>query len=448
MDRRHQTWATSGRFVPKTFVQPFVQFTRIEASSGIVLLAAAAAGLILANSAWSETYFEILATHLTVELGGFHFDETVLDLVNDGLMAVFFYVVGLEIKRQLVLGDLRDRRVAAVPVVAALGGMALPALIYLTLTLGEGGEAVRGWGIPMATDIAFALGVLALLGPRVPPAAKVFLLALAIADDIGAITVIAVFYTEDLDLGYLTLALAGLAAVWVASRVHIRSLAFYVPAALVIWYFTLESGVHATLAGVALGFLTPATRMYTPAEFDFRARAILDSYPSDVDDPESRERADHEAILLSQVSTEAVSPLSRVEHALQAWSSFLVIPLFALANAGVDFRGFDLSESAPNVALGVAAGLIIGKTVGISLFTFAAVRLGLGPLPAGTSWPQVIGLGAVGGIGFTVSLFVAGLAFTDPGLLDLAKIGVFAGSILAGIIGWVILSRVEGPARG
>jgi NhaA family Na+:H+ antiporter len=442
MDRRHLTWATSERFVPRRFVRPFVRFTRIEAASGIVLLVAAVAAMVWANSAWSSDYFEILETRLTVEFGPFHLDETFLHLINDGLMAIFFFVVGLEIKRQLVLGDLRDRKAAALPVMAALGGMILPAGIYLLLNLDAGEVALRGWGIPMATDIAFAVGVLALLGSKVPSAAKLFLLALAIADDIGAITVIAVFYTEDLHLGYLAFAVGGLVLARVANLVHIRSLVFYVPLGLVVWFLTLESGVHATLAGVALGFLTPARPMYPAEEFDRRARAILDTFPLEPDTPEAREHADHEAILLSDISAEAVSPLSRLEHRLQTWSSFVVVPLFALANAGVDFRGVDIVAAlTSSVALGVATGLVVGKIAGITLFSFIAVRTGMGRLPAGTSWSQVIGLAAVAGIGFTVALFVAGLAFDDPAVNDLAKVGIFSGSLVAGVIGATILAR-------
>ena len=444
MDRRHQTWATSERFVPKRFVRPFVRFTRIEAASGIVLLAAAVAALIWANSRWSDTYFQILETQLTIEFGPFHLDESLLHLINDGLMAIFFFVVGLEIKRQLVLGDLRDPRAAAFPVIAALGGMIFPAAIYLLINLDAGGEAIRGWGIPMATDIAFAVGVVALLGSRVPSGAKLFLLTLAIADDIGAITVIAIFYTEDLDLRYLAFAVGGLALARVANLVRIRSLAFYVPLGVAVWFLTLESAVHATLAGVALGLLTPARPLYPADEFDRRARAVLDSFPIEPDSPEAREHANHEALLLSDISFEAVSPLSRLEHRLQIWSSFVVIPLFALANAGIDFRGVDIVDAlTSSVALGVAAGLVVGKTLGISLFAFIAVRTGIGRLPAGTDWTHIVGLAAVGGIGFTVALFVASLAFSDPALNDLAKVGIFAGSLVAGIIGSLILSRAR-----
>jgi Na+:H+ antiporter, NhaA family len=446
-DPRHQTWATSDRFVPQRFVRPFVRFTRIEASSGIVLLVAAIAAIIWANSTFSKTYFDILDTHLTIEFFGVRLEETVHDIINDGLMAIFFFVVGLEIKRELVTGDLRDPKAAGLPVMAALGGMVVPAAIYVFFNAGAGGEAIRGWGIPMATDIAFAVGILALLGSRVPSGAKLFLLALAISDDIGAIVVIAGFYTDDLDTEFLLLAIAGLAGVWVASKIGIRSLTFYVPAALVIWFFTLESGVHATLAGVALGFLTPARPLYKPKEFDERAHTILDQYPLEIEGAHGQEHADHEALLLGEIAVESVSPLSRMEFKLVGWSSFVIVPLFALANAGIDFRSTSITDAlASSVALGVALGLVVGKIVGISLFTVAAVMLGMGKLPAGTSWRHVFGLAAIAGIGFTVSLFIAGLAFTDPLLTDLAKVGIFAGSLVAGALGAVVLLGARRPA--
>jgi Na+:H+ antiporter, NhaA family len=440
IEPRFETWATSDRIIPKAFARPFIRFTRIEASSGIVLLAAAILALIWANSAYSETYFQILETHLTIEIGGFEFDESVLHIINDGLMAIFFFVVGLEIKRELVLGDLRDRRAASLPVMAALGGMILPALIYFAFNAGT--DAAHGWGIPMATDIAFAVGVIALLGSRVPAGAKLFLLALAIADDIGAISVIAIFYTEELNAGYLALAVAGLALVWLAQRASVRALIFYIPLALLIWYFTLESGVHATLAGVALGFLTPAQPYFRPREFDARARVILDQFPLEPDSPAAQERAEHEVISMISTAQESISPLTRMEENLVSWSSYLIVPLFALANAGVDFRNTSISEAATSaIALGVALGLIVGKIVGITLFTYLAVRFGMGKLPPSTTWNHVVGLAAVAGIGFTVSLFVAGLAFADPAQINLAKVGIFIGSIISGVLGALILLR-------
>jgi len=448
MDPRHQTWISSDRFVPKRFVRPFVRFSRVEAASGIVLLIAAVAALVWAHRAYSDTYFSILDERISIEIAGFHLNESVLEIVNDGLMAIFFFVVGLEIKRELVLGDLRDPRAAALPVMAALGGMIFPALIYIFLNVGASGEAIRGWGIPMATDIAFALGIVALLGSRVPSGAKLFLLAVAITDDIGAIAVIAIFYTDELNAGYLAAAIIGLITVWIANKVGIRSLTFYVPVALVIWYLTLESGVHATLAGVALAFLTPARPHYSAEELDEKTRTILDAYPGEVNNHHDQEHADHEALLVAEIARESVSPLNRMELSLVAWSSFLIVPIFALANAGVNFREIGFSEAmGSTIALGVTAGLVAGKLLGITGFTWLAVRLNIGKLPAGTGWAHIVGLAAVAGVGFTVSLFIAELAFTDPHLTDLAKVGIFAGSAIAGVIGVVTLLVAKPPSE-
>jgi NhaA family Na+:H+ antiporter len=449
MEPNHQTWATSERFIPKAFIRPLLRFGQIEASSGIVLLVAAIVAVIWANSAASDTYHTILDTHLVIELGSFHLDESVLHLINDGLMAVFFFVVGLEIKRELVMGDLQDPKAAVLPVTAAIGGMIVPAVIYASITVGQGAEIARGWGIPMATDIAFAVGIVALLGPRIPSGAKLFLLSVAVADDIGVIAIIAIFYTSDLNAGYLAAALGGLIVVWVAGKVGVRALWLYVPLALVIWYFTLESGVHATLAGVALGLLTPARPYYNRQEFEKRARAIMERISTDVPDEHPSEHLDHLTLLMSKIAGESVAPLSRTEHALAAWSSFVIIPLFALANAGVDFRGVDMVEAVTSpLSLGVGGGLVLGKLLGISAASYAAVRFGLGKLPPGTTWRHVVGLAAVAGIGFTVSIFVTGLAFTDPALGDLAKVGIFAGSLIAGVIGAIVLRGAQPAVEG
>ena len=291
----------------------------------------------------------------------------------------------------------------------------------------------------MATDIAFSLGVISLLGKRVPSAAKIFLLALAIVDDLGGILVIAIFYTDQLAMGWLAGGLLGLVLVWAASRAGIRSHMFYIPIAFVIWYFFLESGVHATLAGVALGFLTPSRPMYGVQEFDRKARVVLDTYPATADTPEDRDHADHEALLLSEITRESVAPLIRNEHRLALWSSFAVIPVFALVNAGVRFEG-SIVDALPSAgALSVALGLIVGKTVGISLFSWIAVRTGLGKLPTNTTWRHLVGVASMAGIGFTVALFITALAFTDVALADDAKVGIFAGSIVSAIIGTAVL---------
>jgi NhaA family Na+:H+ antiporter len=453
-ERTHVTWLHSGRTIPSRFVRPLLRFTRVEAAGGVVLLVAAAVALAWANAPFGESYARFWETEFMLEFGPIHLHETLHGLVNDGLMTIFFFVVGLEIKRELVTGDLRDPRAAAFPVVSALGGMIVPALIYLAFAGGvEGAE--RGWGIPMATDIAFAVGVVSLLGMRVPVGGKLFLLALAIADDIGAILVIAIFYTDELSLGYLALALLGLGGTALASRAGVRALAFYVPLAFLTWFFLLESGVHATLAGVALGLLTPAVSMYSDRDYHERATNILDRYDFDAAAPRGTERVDHDALALSAIAKESVPPLNRIEEALHPWSSFVVVPIFALANAGVRFAGVDFAEAATHpVSLGVGIGLLAGKFLGISGFAWLAVRLRIGRLPRFTGWRHVIGLAAIAGIGFTVALFVTGLAFEDPFLTDRAKTGIFIGSTIAGLLGYLVLrttrplgSPLRGPVR-
>ena len=374
----------------RTRTEALRAFLANEIAGGIVLLAAAAFALIWASSPWSQAYVDLWNTEL--RLGPV--SEDLGHWVNDFLMALFFFIVGIEIKREVLLGDLRDSRRAALPVVAALGGMLLPAGIYLLFNLGRSGA--DGWGIPMATDIAFALGVLALLGPRVPPALKVFLLALAIVDDLGAISVIAIFYSDSIGFGWLALAGGSLAAITVLWRLGVRSLPAHVVLGVLTWWFVFESGVHATLAGVAVALLVPV----------------------DLGDD--------------------------VEHVLHPFTSFLIVPLFALANAGVDVNPDALSGGdARMVAGGVVAGLVVGKVVGIAGAAWLAVRLGWGDLPAGATWRHLIGVAAVAGIGFTVSLFVAGLAFDDTTLVDAAKLGILGGSALAATIGWFTLRSAE-----
>jgi NhaA family Na+:H+ antiporter len=434
----HVTWRDSDRWIPSRFVRPVLEFIHIEAAGGIVLLVAAVVALIWANAPFGESYDTFWHTHFELSFGPIHLDESLQHLVNDGLMAIFFFVVGLEIKRELVAGDLRDPKAAALPAVAALGGMIVPALLYFSFN--GGGEAAQGWGIPMATDIAFSVGVVSLLGTRVPVGAKLFLLALAIVDDIGAIAVIAVFYTAELSLGYLAAAIGGLVLVATANRVGIRAMAFYVPVGIATWYFLLESGVHATLAGVALGMLTPARSMYTDREYHDRAGRILRRYDFESTSPHGPERVDHDALQVAMIARESVSPLARLENALHPWSSFVIVPIFALANAGVRFAGVDVFEAATHpVSLGVMFGLVLGKTFGISLFAWIAVRFGLGVLPRFSTFRHVFGLSAIAGIGFTVSLFITGLAFESPDLADRAKIGIFVGSFIAGVIGYLIL---------
>ncbi len=448
-DQIHETWVDSNRVLPKRFIRPVLQFTQIEAAGGLVLLVAAAVAIIWANSPWYESYYELFDTHISFDLVVVHVDESLKHFINDGLMAVFFFVVGLEIKRELVVGELNSVKKASLPALAALGGMVVPAAIFIAIILMSGVEgATHGWGIPMATDIAFSVGVVALLGSRVSVSAKLFLLALAIVDDIGAIAVIAIFYTDELSLLQLVYGIIGLAGIYVARRAGISSLLFYVPVALAVWYFFLESGVHATIAGVALGLLTPVKSKYSNEEFREKAVAVLDRWNTNRASPDSEARLDQDALELAAVAKASVSPLDRLEHALHPWSSFVIVPLFALANAGVRFVGSDTSlveQVFSPVALAVAAGLLIGKPVGITLATWIGLKLNLGELPRRTTMKTIAGLGALAGIGFTVSLFVTELAFKEPLLADEAKIGIFVGSGLAGLIGYFVLRTIRTP---
>ena len=405
----------------------------IEAAGGVVLVVATAAALIWANSPWSDSYHEILETHVDIRIGDLiHLDEPIEAWINDALMAIFFFVVGIEIKRELVVGELKDPRAAALPAMAALGGMIVPAAIYVAFN--SGGNGADGWGIPMATDIAFAVGVVSLLGSRVPSAMKVFLLTLAIVDDIGAIAVIAIFYSDDLSTGWLLTAVVLLIVVVLMQLAKVWYIPAYVAVGAFVWLAVFESGVHATIAGVILGLLTPARPLKTdPVETD----EVVGRAVKGEGDVVTVRRASFEL-------RETVSVADRLEDTLHPFSSFLIIPVFALANAGIELSSDTISEAltAP-VTLGVAVGLVVGKLLGVSLFTWIGVRSGLSTLPRGASWTHVFGLAAVAGIGFTVSLFITGLAFDEQLLIDEAKIGILGASAVAAVIGAGILSRAK-----
>jgi len=418
--------ALPGRRMPRVLRH----FLETEAAGGIVLLVAAVAALVWANSPWSGSYETLWHTDLSVGLGRFVLVEDLRHWVNDGLMALFFFVVGLEIKRELVHGDLREPRVAAMPAIAALGGMAVPALLFLVVTVGGGGA--KGWGIPMATDIAFAIGVVALLGSRVPASLKLFLLTFAIVDDIGAIVVIAVFYATDVQPVFLAIAAGIVVVMLVLRRVGIVWTAPYVVLGVGVWLATQASGVHATIAGVALGLLAPA-RALSPA-------AISRQWARDLSDDPSPAELD----AMTRLARTTVSPAERIEHLLHPWTSFAVVPLFALANAGVVIKAdsFD-SPATVGVTAGVALGLVVGKLVGISAATWLAVRSGLGRLPEGATWAMVVGIAAIGGIGFTVSLFIAELAYEPGAIQDAAKLGVLGASTVAAMLGATLLIRAH-----
>jgi NhaA family Na+:H+ antiporter len=413
--------------------QPLVRFMNVEAAGGIVLVVATAVALVWANSPWSASYDSFWSTVIRVDVGSYSFEEDLGHVVNDLLMAVFFFVVGMEIKRELVAGELRDPRAVGLPAMAALGGMIVPAAIYLAVN--AGGPGADGWGIPMATDIAFAVGVVALLGPRVPDGIRILLLTLAIVDDIGAIAVIAIFYSDGVDLGMLALAVVIVAAIVAVQRLDVVYAPVFVGLGLALWLAVYESGVHATIAGVALGLLTPARPRQTVLE----AEEVVDVLENRADVGVDDVRATAAAIRGS------VSACDRMIAALHPWTSFVIVPVFALANAGIPLTSGALTSPSA-VLVGVTAGLVVGKLVGVTAFSWLAVRLGLGRLPAGAGWSHVVGVGAVAGIGFTVSLFITGLAFEDDAALRSdAKIGVLVASILAAAAGAVLLARA---ARG
>ncbi|CAB4911657.1 unannotated protein [freshwater metagenome] len=406
-------------------------FLRTETGSAGLLLVATLVALVWANSPLSGAYEDLWGAHLTIDLAGSGVDEDLRHWVNDGLMAFFFYVVGLEIRRELELGELRDRRAAAIPAIAAVAGMAFPALLYVAIN--AGGEGAHGWGIVMATDIAFVLGALSLLGDRVSPGVRVFLLTLAIVDDVGAIAVIALFYSSGIDLGALAAAGGILVAIVVLRRFGpVWRGPAYLVAGVVLWYATLKSGIHPTIAGVAMGLITA---VHPPQRADVeRAASVTRLFRR-----EPTPAGGRAAVL--ELSA-AVSPNERFQGSLHPWTSYLVVPLFALANAGVPLDGDALSRAVTSpVTIGVIVGLVAGKALGISLSTLVAVRAGVGPLPHGMHRRHVPGAATLAGIGFTVSLFVAELAFTDEALRDEAKIGVLVASALAAAAGVVALSR-------
>lgn len=442
-------WSASDRRLPRAVVRPFRRFADTEAAGGVVMLAMAIVALIWANSALGNLYRELWETIISLRIGDLiDIDLNLRGWINDLAMAFFFFVVALEIKREMVRGDLRDPRAAALPVLAALGGMIVPALIFTMFNVG--GPGAHGWGIPMATDIAFAVGVLSLLGRRVPTSLIVFLLTLAIVDDLGAIVVIAVFYTSGLSFGWLAVAVACIAGAVIMNRMDVRSLVPYFLLAAFCWLALHESGVHATIAGVAFGLATPSSAFLRPPLFGPRARDLVsqvedaraaEGRANDGTDEESLEAdALNELITLS---AESQPPLDRLEHRLLPWTTFIIVPVFALANAGVQVSWDDLVSAFSNqVTLGVMFGLVIGKPVGIFLFSLVAVLLGIGKKPAGASWPQIFGVAMLGGVGFTVALFVTELAFEPGALADDAKIGILAASAIAGVLGYSYLHFV------
>ena len=444
--------------IMKTFDYSFLSFLKHRVNGGMVLMIVAVLAMVVANSPWADAYHAFWSHPVSLQVGSFnlfsHHGEplTLMAFINDALMAVFFFSVGLEIKREVLVGELSSLRQALLPIIAAVGGMLIPVLLYFALTAGT--PAADGLAIPMATDIAFSLGVLSLFGKRVPLSLKFFLTAFAVVDDIGGILVIAFGYTSHLDVAYLLGALGVLLLLAVANRMRVMSRTFYCWAGIVVWYLFLQSGVHATIAGVLVAFTIPSIPCLNVKKYIARIRENVAEFP----------HFDKSSILLTpnqidilksieSASDRVISPLQFMEDRMHGMVNYLIMPLFAFANAGITLSGAEGAVAGP-VTYAIVIGLVLGKSVGIYLFTWLAVRSRVTALPQGMNWQNVAGVSLLGGIGFTVSLFIANLSFgeTDEVLLNQAKLGVLVGTVLAGVLGYVVLRYVlpkqEGASAG
>ncbi|RYZ07591.1 MAG: Na+/H+ antiporter NhaA [Myxococcales bacterium] len=441
-----EAWGPLLRFA-RIAGRPLERFLHIEAASGVLLLVTAALALAWANSPWAESYQHLWHTPLGVRVGAFVFERPLEWVVNDGLMAIFFFLVGLEIRREVHCGELSEWRRAALPAAAALGGMLAPAGIYAALATSP--DIRGGWGIPMATDIAFAVGILTLLGKRVPPALRVLLLALAVIDDLGAIIVIAVFYSAGLDVSGFAVAAAGLAGIVLMQRLGVRSKLAYVAPAVVAWAGVYSAGVHPTIAGVVVGLMTPV-RAWLGAE-GFVSDIRREVQHLEATEPKSLSAHQLAGALkhVNAAQREALSPAESLIHSLHPWVAFGIMPLFALANSGVSLEGAAFDDASWRVAGSVALGLVVGKPLGVLLAIFVAVRLGLSRLPTGVTPLHLVVLGVVAGVGFTMALFIAQLAFADQRLLAAAKIGILIASGAAGLaafaLGSALLPKTSSP---
>ncbi|WP_436642623.1 Na+/H+ antiporter NhaA [Microbaculum sp. FT89] len=413
------------------FTVPFARFLKVEAATGLLLLLAATAGMALANSPWSGPFLAFWETPIGLHFGPWDFSRSLQHWINDGLMTFFFFVIALELKRELVLGELRHPRLAALPLAGAVGGMLVPVFLYLAFMTGKPGA--HGWGTVMATDTAFVIGCLALFGNRIPPSLRLFLLSLAIFDDVGAILVVAVGYGEALNWGALGLGIAGLAVVAASARVGIRSIPLYFLFGGIIWLFIDASGIHATVAGVVLGLMTP-TRAWVS---DARLRGILErvlSYP--VGEHWSGDNADRRDLRRAGIAvTESLSPVERLELMLHPWAGFVIMPIFALANAGVSISAADMGQS---VSVAIFVGLVLGKPIGVLAFSWLAARIGLATKVPDLSWRFMTAGAFLTGIGFTMAVFIAGLAYS-PAMIDAAKIGILFGSVISAALGLSML---------
>ena len=424
------------------FGRPFQTFARFKGAGAVLLLLASTAALVWANSGLGDRYRELLGMKLTVGVEAFSLSKPILLWINDGLMGIFFFIVGLEIKREVLAGELASMRRAMLPIVAAVGGMVVPAGVFAALNYG--GEGAHGWGIPMATDIAFALGVLLILGPRVPIGLKVFLTALAIVDDLGAIVVIAVFYSHGIAVTSLVIGLVLLVVSVFANVVGVRNALVYFVIGTLVWLAFLKSGVHATLASVLMALTIPAKTRIRAHRFHDRMAELLAAFRAT--DPQ-RERGllsseqQHLLHRMEQSVDHVSAPLQQLEHSLNPLVTFVVLPIFALANAGVALSGGVQEALRDPICLGVLLGLLFGKPIGVVGAAWIAVRAGVADLPKGVNWGQMVAVGFLAGIGFTMSLFIGSLAYTRPEFVQLAKVGILVASAVASVVGGVLLRR-------
>jgi NhaA family Na+:H+ antiporter len=426
--------------------EPFQEFVQTEASGGIFLLACTLAALVWANSPFSDSYFNLWHTNISIGINEMELNYSLHHWINDGLMVIFFFIVGLEIKREFLVGELSTFKKASLPVAAALGGMLFPAGIYLFFN--AAGIGASGWGIPMATDIAFVIGIMAILGSKIPVALKVFVTALAIADDIGAVLVIAVFYTAEISFVSLAVAAGFFIMLVIVNLLGVRNLLVYSILGIGLWLAFLKSGVHATVAGVLLAFTIPSTARMNTREFVETNSKLLKDFSeaggegTDVLTNEKRQTYVHE---IESNSARILAPLQRFEHGLTPWVSFFIMPLFALANAGVNLSEGIIESLINPISTGIITGLFIGKQFGIFLFSWIAIRLRISSKPADVDWKKLYGAGILAGIGFTMSLFITNLAFSNDQLIDIAKTGILIASLISGITGYLILNSSKNP---
>lgn len=423
-------------------INPIHKFLETEKSGGIILIFTTIAALIWANSGYADSYFNLWNKYITIDFLGFELKKSLHHWINDGLMVIFFFVVGLEIKREIIAGELSSMQKASLPIAGAVGGMVLPALFYLILNFNK--EGMSGWGIPMATDIAFVVGVMALFGSKFPFPLKIFVLALAIVDDIGAVLVIAIFYTKEISFGALQIAFLILVLLYIVNRLDIRNLLIYVILGIALWLAFLKSGVHATVAGVLLAFFIPAKPKIEKNKFYDGTLNLLNKF-SNAEDKESILRDEERLEIVFQIEKyceKVLTPLQRLEHSLHPWVTFLIIPVFALANAGVSLSDVSTENLFNPISLGIFLGLFFGKQLGIFLFSYFAIKLKLANMLENVSYGKLYGAAILCGIGFTMSLFIANLAFDSNALLNVSKIGILGGSLFSGIIGYFVLSKI------